>query len=84
MESLLEVGRITHYFSKIEVAVIQLKAPLKVGDTIVIKGSTTTLEQKVESMEMEHSHVDEAKPGQSFGLKVRGKVRENDTVYRKI
>jgi putative protease len=84
LESLLEVGRITHYFSKIEVAVIQLKAPLKVGDTIVIKGSTTTLEQKVESMEMEHSPVDEAKPGQSFGLKVRGKVRENDTVYRKI
>lgn len=83
MESLLEVGRITHYFSKIEVAVIQLKAPLKVGDTIVIKGSTTTLEQKVESMEMEHSPVDEAKPGQSFALKVRGKVRENDTVYRK-
>jgi translation elongation factor EF-Tu-like GTPase len=84
LESLLEVGRITHYFSKIEVAVIQLKAPLKVGDTIVIKGATTTLEQKIESMEMEHSPVDEAKLGQSFGLKVRGKVRENDTVYRKI
>lgn len=50
----------------------------------MIKGSTTTLEQKIESMEMEHSPVDEAKPGQSFGLKVRGKVRENDTVYRKI
>jgi len=83
MESLTEIGRVTHYYSKIEVAVVHLKAPLKVGDTIVIKGSTTNLEQTVDSMEIEHENVEKAEAGQSVGLKVKGKVRENDLVFKK-
>jgi putative protease len=84
MENLSEVGQVTHYYSKIGVAVIQLKAPLNVGDTILIKGATTNLEQKVESMEIEHRNVVSAEAGQSVGLKVKGKVRERDIVYRKV
>ncbi|MBS7626573.1 translation elongation factor-like protein [Candidatus Bathyarchaeota archaeon] len=84
MESLSEVGQVTHYYSKIGVAVIQLKAPLNVGDIILIKGATTNLEQRVESMEIEHRNVDRAEAGQSVGLKVKDKVREKDIVYRKI
>jgi len=83
MEGLVEVGRITHYYSKIEVAVIALKGRLQVGDTIVIKGSTTELEQKIDSMQIEHRNVEVAEAGQSVGLKVQGKVREHDMVYRK-
>jgi len=83
MEGLIEIGRITHYYSKIGVAVIYLKGQLKIGDTIVVKGSTTSLEQTVDSMEMEHANVEMAASGQSVGLKVQGKVRENDIVYRK-
>ncbi|MBS7650149.1 MAG: translation elongation factor-like protein [Candidatus Bathyarchaeia archaeon] len=84
MESLNEIGQVTHYYSKIGVAVVQLKAPLKVGDIILIKGATTNLEQKVESMEIEHRNVDRAEAGQSVGLKVKDKVREKDIVYRKV
>lgn len=83
MENLSEIGIIAHFYSKIEVAVINLTAPLKVGDIIVIKGATTDLEQIVDSMQVEHKDIEAAESGQSVGLKVKGKVREGDKVYKK-
>ena len=77
-----EVGRVTHYYPKISVAVVELKNSLKVGDKILIRGATTNFEQIVESMQIEHKDVQVAEPGQSVGIKVKGKVRENDKVYR--
>ena len=82
-EELVEVGRITHFFSKIDVAVIELNAALSVGDTIAVKGPTTDFEQKVDSMQIEHQNVERAGPGQSIGLKVAQRVRETDVVYKK-
>lgn len=82
-EELVEVGRITHFFSKIDVAVIELKAALSVGDTIAIKGPTTDFEQPVDSMQIEHKNVQKAEPGQSIGLKVMQRVRETDIVFKK-
>ena len=82
-EELAEVGRITHFFSKIDVAVIELKAALSVGDTIVIKGPTTDFEQRVDSMQIEHKNVQRAELGQSIGLKVMQRVRETDVVFKK-
>lgn len=79
---LVEVGRVSHYFTRINVAVVELKAPLAVGDRILIKGPTTDLEQVVESMQIEHEDVQRAEAGQSIGLKVNNRVRENDTVYK--
>ena len=83
-ENVVEVGKITHFFSKISVAVIELKAPLKVGDTIVVKGPTTDFEQLVDSMQIEHENVERAEAGQSVGLKVVQRVRETDVVYKKL
>jgi phage terminase small subunit len=83
-ENVVEVGRITHFFSKISVAVIELKKPLKVGDTIAIKGPTTDFEQPVDSMQIEHKDVQKAEAGQSIGLKVAQRVRETDIVYKKL
>ena len=82
-EDVVEIGRITHFFSKISVAVIELKAPLKVGDTIVVKGPTTDFQQVVESMQIENKNVQTGEAGQSIGLKVIQRVRETDAVYRK-
>lgn len=82
-EELVEVGRITHFFSKINVAVIELKAALSVGDTIAIKGPTTDFEQRVDSMQIERKDFQRAEPGQSVGLKVLQRVRETDMVYKK-
>ena len=83
-EELQEVGTVSHFFTKISVAVIELKASISVGDRILIKGPTTNLEQTVESMEIEHEKVTRAEAGQSIGLKVDDRVRETDTVYKMI
>jgi translation elongation factor EF-1alpha len=83
-ENVVEIGHIAHFFTKISVAVIELTASLAVGDTIVIKGPTTDFEQVVDSMQIEHKNVERAEAGQSIGLKVAQRVRENDLVYKKL
>jgi putative protease len=77
-----KVGLVTHFYSKPSVAVVELLAPLNKGDKIVIRGSTTNIEQDVESMEIEHKQIPNAQAGQSIGMKVLGRVRENDIIYR--
>jgi len=76
------IGKATHYFSKIGVALIELSDILKVGDMIRIVGGETDFNQTVESMEVEHQKVNEAKAGDSVGLKVNQKVREGYKVYK--
>ena len=78
------VGKITHYFGKIEVGIIELSKPLKVGDTIHVKGGTTDFEQGVDSIQIEHEQVEKAKKGDVIGLKVKEKVREEDEVYKML
>ena len=77
-----KVGRISHFYSKAGVAVLELSATLNKGDKIVIKGSTTDIQQVVDSIEIEHKQIPTAQAGQSVGMKVAGRVRENDLVYR--
>jgi len=76
------VGKITHYYPKISVAVVELQAPINIGDKVLIKGSSTNFEQVVESMQIQHKDVQSAEAGQSIGLKVKERVRENDVVYK--
>jgi hypothetical protein len=83
-EEVVEVGHITHFFSKISVAIVELTAPLTVGDRILIKGPATDFEQVVDSMQIEHQSVQRAESGQSIGLKTTQHVREKDVVYKKL
>ena len=83
-ENVVKVGRVTHFFSKIGVAVVELTASLAVGDHLVFKGPNTDFEQVVESMQIEHVNVQRAEAGQSIGLKVLQHVRETDSVYKKL
>ncbi len=76
-----EIGAITHYFSKVKVAAIALTAPLAVGNTIRVKGHTTDLTQKVDSMQIEHQQIAEAKAGQGVGIVVTDHVRVGDKVF---
>ena len=80
-ESRKVIGRVTHYFTGIGVAVVKLEAPLKVGDSIAIEGATTKLTQKVASMQVSGKDITEAKAGDDIGLKVDDRVRPGDTVY---
>ncbi len=81
-EELREVGRVSHFFGNVSVAIIEVTDTISVGDKIVIKGPTTDIEQTVDSMEIEHVKVKQAEAGQSVGMKVKGRVREKDTVYK--
>ena len=83
-EKVIEVGHIKHFFSKINVAVLELTAPLVVGDRILVKGPTTDLEQVVDSIQIEHANIPRAEAGQSIGLKMTQPVRERDVVYKKL
>ncbi|MDH4198722.1 MAG: hypothetical protein OEW05_15000 [Candidatus Aminicenantes bacterium] len=78
-----EIGHITHYFSKIGVAVIEITSgSLKAGETIHIKGHTSDFTQVVESLQQEHQAVPEAKKGGSYGMKVKEHVREGDKIFK--
>jgi translation elongation factor EF-1alpha len=82
MEEKKIVGKITHYYPKISVAVVELEAPISVGEKVLIKGASTSFEQTVESMQIEHKDIQRAEAGQSIGLRVKERVRENDLVYK--
>ncbi len=77
-----EIGKITHFFGKISVAVIELSDNVKIGDKLHVKGATSDFEQELSSMQIDHKEVQEAKAQESIGLKVNEPVREGDMVYR--
>jgi selenocysteine-specific translation elongation factor len=76
------IGKVSDFFAHPVVAGIELTGSLKVGDKIKIKGHTTDLELTVESMQIHNQVVEEAKNGDSVGIKVPDRVRRGDTVYK--
>ena len=83
-EDVIEIGHITHFFSKIKVAVVELTLPIAVGDRILVKGPLTDFEQAVDSLQIDRKAIQKAEGGQSVGLKVAQPVKERDVVYKKV
>ena len=81
-KELVKIGDVSHYFTRIEVAVVDLIDKLEVGDEIIIKGATTNFKQKVESIQIEHDKVEKAGSGDSIGLLVNYRVRAGDEVFK--
>jgi putative protease len=78
----IRVGKVTHYYNHIGVAVLELTEELKVGETIHILGHITDFDQQVGSMEIEHQKIQSAGPGTEVALKVRESVRKGDIVFK--
>jgi translation initiation factor IF-2 len=78
-----QIGKVTHYFDKVGVAIIQLQkgATLKKGDKVQIKGNNTDFTQTVNSLQLDHQDVETVKAGDDFGLKVDQKVHEGNQIY---
>ncbi len=76
------IGTVSDFFARPVVAAFELTAPLKVGDKIHIKGHTTDLEVVVDSMQIDNAAVNEAKAGDSVGVKVSERVRKGDSIYK--
>ncbi len=76
------IGKISHYFSKINVAIVELEDDLSKGEKILIEGSGTAFEQEAGSMQIERQEIQTAKQGDSVGLKVVKPVKAGFLVYR--
>lgn len=76
------IGKVSDFFARPVVAGIELTGKLKVGDKIHIQGHTTDMEFTVQSMQIDNVNVNEAKAGDSVGIKVSDRVRRGDTVCR--
>ncbi len=76
------VARVEKYFPKVQVAAIKiLSGTLKISDNILILGNKTGIVQsKIQSMEIDHQKVSEAKKGQDVGVKLP-ECRPGDEVY---
>lgn len=77
-----KIGKITHYYDKIQVAVVELSDNLAMGDKIKIAGHGNEFTQTVSSIQVEHENLQEAKKGQTVGMKVDQEVKEGDEIYR--
>jgi len=76
------IGKITHYFGKIDVGIIKIEnGELNIGDTVHIKGHTSDFMQQISSMQIEHEQIKKATKGDDIGIKVDQKVHEHDEVY---
>ena len=78
----LAIGRVTHYYGRISVAVLALTVPIHLGDTVRIVGRGTDFQQEVTSLQIDHTAVASAGPGQEVAMKVDEPVRRRDTVFK--
>ena len=78
------IGEVNHYFSKLSVAGLDIREPLRIGDHIHILGHTTDFEESVVSMQIEHRNIDHAEPGDNVAITVPKKVRVGDKVFLKV
>jgi translation elongation factor EF-Tu-like GTPase len=78
----VEIGTVSDFFSRPVVAGIELKAPLKIGDTIHIHGHTTDITMTVQSMQINNVNVEEAKAGDAVGVKLPDRARRGDAVFK--
>ena len=80
----IKIGKVTHFYNRISVAVLQLTGELRLGDRVLIIGHSTELSQVVSSMEIEHRKVQTVGPGQEVALKVAEPVHAGDDVYKVV
>jgi putative protease len=76
------IGAVTHYYEHAGACVVALEAPLRVGDTIHVRGHTTDFYQRVERLERDHATIEVASAGDEVGVQVSQRVRPHDAVYR--
>jgi putative protease len=80
----VDIGQVTNFYKKINVAEIKLWSDLEVNDTIIIQGNKTgSITEKVTSMQVNGVNVDKVSK-EDVGIKINGIVRENDHVYKKV
>ena len=80
----VQVGKVTHFYNHINVAVLDLTGELRVGDIIHILGHITDFEQRVASLEIEHKKVQSVSTGMDVALQVEELVRNGDCIFKVV
>ena len=76
-----EIGKVSHWYDKLGVAVISLKSSLKVGDRVKVKKGDEEFEETVSSMQLDHEAVSSGKKGHEVAVKLSKKAKEGASVY---
>ncbi|MBI4062890.1 MAG: translation elongation factor-like protein [Elusimicrobia bacterium] len=76
------MGKVEDFYSHVQVMALILKSDVAVGDTIRVKGHTTDIVQKLDSMQINHAAVTAARAGESVGIKINERCRKGDRVYK--
>jgi len=78
-----KIGKVTHYYDKISVAIVELTGTLSKGDSVkFVRGGEDVHEQKIGSIQIEHEKLDTAKKGDVVGLKVTKEIKEGAEVFK--
>jgi hypothetical protein len=76
------VGKVTHYYAHIKVAIVKFNTKIKAGTELYFKGATTDFKESAKSMQFDHKPVAAAMPKKQIGIKLKKRVREGDLVYK--
>jgi hypothetical protein len=77
------IGLVTHYYEHAGACVVKLdEGPLRVGDTIHVRGHTTDFYQRVDRLERDHVAIDTARASEEVGVQVSQRVRTGDAVFK--
>ena len=75
------IGKVTHWYDKIGVAVVKLTSSLKRGDKIKIKRGEEEFEDTVSSIQIDRKDVENANKGDDAAVKLSQRVHEGAEVY---
>ncbi|MFA4831668.1 MAG: translation elongation factor-like protein [Patescibacteria group bacterium] len=76
------LGKVNHYFDKIQVAVVVLSGKIKVGDKIKFKRGDDEFEEVIESMQIDHKEVQSAGKGEEVAIKVSKPAKAGSVVCK--
>ncbi|OIO53693.1 hypothetical protein AUJ46_04375 [Candidatus Peregrinibacteria bacterium CG1_02_54_53] len=74
------IGKVIHYYDRIGVAVVNVQSPIRLGDAIVLKHGKHVFEQRVESLQVNHTPIPSAAKGQEVGMKVNEVASEGTLI----
>jgi putative protease len=77
-----KVGKITHYYNKAGVAIVEVEGAVKIGDIVKFQGHGADFEQPLDSIQINHEQVQSAKKGDVVGVKVIKEVKEGTEVLK--
>ena len=78
-----KIGKVTHYYDKLGVAIVELSSRLSLGDRIrFVRGGENLFDQEVISIQVEHEKVEKADKGDVVGLKTNEAVKEGAEVFK--